>query len=259
MTQNNELAFLSVKGLAALIRSRKISPVEVTDYFLDRIDARNPSLNALVYVDHEGARKAAKQAEAELMKGVENKPLLGVPTAAKDIGPSCPDWPDTMGGIRAMKDFRIPGYSSYMERMIAAGAIPIGKTNSPTFAFRGVCDNKLFGPTRNPFCPDRNSGGSSGGAAAAVADGLLPVAEGSDAGGSIRIPAAWCNLFGFKASFGSFPAVWRPNAFGTAFDFVATGPMARSVEDTAIVLNAIAGYNSRDPFCVNHADRKSVV
>jgi amidase len=115
--------------------------------------------------------------------------------------------------------------------------------------FRGTCDNYLFGPTRNPFNLAKNTGGSSGGSAAAVADGLLPIAEGSDAGGSIRIPAAWCGVYGYKASFGRVPFLVRPNAFGAADSpFIFEGPITRTVEDAAIALNVLAGYDARDPF-----------
>jgi amidase/aspartyl-tRNA(Asn)/glutamyl-tRNA(Gln) amidotransferase subunit A len=148
-----------------------------------------------------------------------------------------------------------------MER---AGAIIIGKTNSPAFGFRGTCDNYLFGPSRNPFNTSKNTGGSSGGSAAAVADGLLPIAEGTDGGGSIRIPAAWCGVFGYKASFGRVPMLVRPNAFCTTAPFDFEGPITRSVEDAAFAMSALAGYHSRDPFsldsCVDFlgATRRSI-
>jgi amidase/aspartyl-tRNA(Asn)/glutamyl-tRNA(Gln) amidotransferase subunit A len=123
----------------------------------------------------------------------------------------------------------------------------VGKTNSPIMGFRGVCDNPLFGPTRNPFDTTRNSGGSSGGAAAAVADGMLPFAEATDGGGSIRIPAAWCNLYGFKQSFGRAPLWVRPNAFAGTSPFVFDGVVTRTVEDAALTLTALSGTDPRDP------------
>ena len=138
----------------------------------------------------------------------------------------------------------------FAERIEKAGAILLGKTNSPTMGLRGTCDNYLFGPTRNPFDVRKNAGGSSGGSAAAVADGLVPFAEGTDAGGSIRIPAAWCNVVGFKASFGRVPVVMRPNAFAGDTPFVFEGPISRTVEDAALALNALAGYDPRDPFAI---------
>ena len=138
----------------------------------------------------------------------------------------------------------------FAERVEKAGAILLGKTNSPTMGLRGACDNYLFGPTRNPFDVRKNAGGSSGGSAAAVADGLVPFAEGTDAGGSIRIPSAWCNVVGFKPSFGRVPVVMRPNAFAGDTPFVFEGPISRTVEDAALALGALAGYDPRDPFSI---------
>src|SRR6476659_6644141 len=147
------------------------------------------------------------------------------------------------GGIRALKHHVVNGYCVFCERMEKrGGAVFLGKTNSPLMGFRGTCDNYLFGPTRNPFNLAKNSGGSSGGSAAAVADGLLPIAEGTDAGGSIRIPSAWCGVYGYKASFGRVPFLVRPNAFGVADSpFLFEGPITRTVEDAAIALNVLAG------------------
>jgi amidase len=135
--------------------------------------------------------------------------------------------------------------------MEAAGAILVGKTNSPVMGFRGTCDNYLFGPSRNPFDTTRNTGGSSGGSAAAVADGLLPLAEGTDGGGSIRIPAAWCGLYGYKASFGRVPQTSRPNAFGSLNPFLFEGALTRTVDDAALALDVLAGYDDRDPFALD--------
>ena len=140
----------------------------------------------------------------------------------------------------------------FAERIEArGGAIVVGKTNSPTMGLRGTCDNYLFGPTRNPFDLSRNSGGSSGGSAAAVAAGLLPLCEGTDAGGSIRIPAAWCGVFGYKASFGRVPVATRPNAFAATDPFIFEGPIARTVEDAALAMQALGGYDPRDPFALD--------
>jgi amidase/aspartyl-tRNA(Asn)/glutamyl-tRNA(Gln) amidotransferase subunit A len=132
--------------------------------------------------------------------------------------------------------------------MEAAGAIIVGKSNSPVMGFRGTCDNPLFGPTRNPFDLTRNSGGSSGGGAAAVADGMLPFAEGTDGGGSVRIPASWCGVLGFKQSWGRAPMVIRPNAFAGTNPFVFEGLLTRTVVDAAVGLTALCGPDPRDPF-----------
>jgi amidase/aspartyl-tRNA(Asn)/glutamyl-tRNA(Gln) amidotransferase subunit A len=242
----SDIAYMSAAALAEAVRTRKLSPVEIVDACIARIEARNPSLNAFVFCGFDDARKAAKAAEAAVMASAPLGPLHGVPSALKDLFDFKPGWPFTFGGVRAMKDCVAQWRCVFAERIEAAGAILLGKTNSPTMGLRGTCDNYLFGPTRNPFDLTRNTGGSSGGSAAAVADGLVPFAEGTDAGGSIRIPAAWCNVVGYKASQGRVPAVLRPNAFGE-HPFVFEGPIARSVEDAALALTALAGYDPRDP------------
>ena len=224
----DELAYMSATEMAMRIRRRDFSPVEVVDALIARIESRNPSLNAFVFKGFDDARSAAKEAEKALAGGAALGPLHGVPTAIKDLFDFKPGWPFTFGGIRAMKDCVAQWHCPFAERVERAGAIIMGKTNSPTMGLRGTCDNFLFGPTRNPFDVRKNAGGSSGGSAAAVADGLVPFAEGTDAGGSIRIPAAWCNLVGFKASFGRNPVVMRPNAFGGSMPFMGEGPISRA-------------------------------
>jgi len=136
-----------------------------------------------------------------------------------------------------------------------AGAIAVGKTNAPAFAFRGTCDNKMYGPTSNPFDTRYNSGGSSGGSAAAVADGMLPISEGSDGGGSIRIPSAWCGCFGFKASVGTIPSICRPDGWTATHPYCFNGAITRTVEDSALMLNYMARYNPRDPLSLDHGKK----
>ena len=251
MNSSEEIAYATAGDIAARIRRRDISPVEVMDAVIARIEERNPSLNALVFTAFDEAREQARAAEAALTSGAPLGPLHGVPTATKDLFDFKPGWPATFGGIRALKEFSVPTRCTYAERMEAAGAILVGKTNSPVMGFRGTCDNYLFGPTRNPFDPSKNSGGSSGGSAAAVADGLLPLSEGTDGGGSIRIPASWCNLYGFKASFGRVPQIARPNAFGSLNPFLFEGALTRTVDDAALALDVLAGYDDRDPFSLD--------
>jgi amidase len=250
----NDIAYLGAAALADGVRKRTLSPVEIVDACIARIEARNPSLNAFVFLGFDDARKAAKAAEHAVMSGAALGPLHGVPSAIKDLFDFKPGWPFTFGGVRAMKNCVAQWHCLFAERVEKAGAILIGKTNSPTMGLRGVCDNYLFGPTSNPFDLTKNPGGSSGGSAAAVADGLVPFAEGTDAGGSIRIPAAWCNVVGYKASFGRVPVVMRPNAFGGETPFVFEGPIARSVEDAALALTAIAGYDPRDPLSIEGSE-----
>jgi amidase/aspartyl-tRNA(Asn)/glutamyl-tRNA(Gln) amidotransferase subunit A len=244
----DELAYMGAAELALMIRRRALSPVEVVDAFIARIEARNPSLNALVYLAFEEARGRARAAEQAVMASDALGPLHGVPSALKDLFDFKPGWVSTFGGVRALKDQVIDAWCPFAERIERAGAILLGKTNSPILGFRGTTDNYLFGPARNPFDLAKNAGGSSGGGAAAVADGLLPLAEGTDGGGSIRIPASWCGVYGYKAAAGRLPFVARPNAFAGASPFLFEGPLTRSVEDAALALTALAGYDPRDPF-----------
>ena len=251
MKLSDELAYASGTELAMRIRARQLSPVEVVDAYIERIEERNKSLTAFVYFGYEDARKAAKEAERALMSGEALGPLHGVPTALKDCFDFKPGWVTTFGGIRALKDHVADFYCTYAERMEKAGAIHLGKTNSPVMGFRGTCDNYLFGPSRNPFNTAKNTGGSSGGSAAAVADGLVPFAEGTDGGGSIRIPASWCGDYGYKPSFGRVPFWMRPNAFGHDTPFLFEGAITRTVDDAALAMTALAGYDSRDPYSLD--------
>jgi amidase/aspartyl-tRNA(Asn)/glutamyl-tRNA(Gln) amidotransferase subunit A len=247
----DDLAYMSAAELARRVGAKEVSPVEVMEATLARIEARNPSLNALVFLDPEGARREAKKAEDAVMAGEAIGPLHGVPAAIKDLFDFKPGWPYTFGGIPALRNHVAQWHCVFAERIEKAGAILVGKTNAPVMGLRGTCDNPLFGPTRNPFDVSRNAGGSSGGSAAAVADGLLPLAEGTDAGGSIRIPAAWCGVYGYKASYGRIPVAIRPNAFAGDLPFVHEGPITRTVEDAAIALTALSGYSPADPLALD--------
>jgi amidase len=250
MISHNELAFMSASELAAKIKKRELSPVEVMEAFITRIEERNKSLNAFVYFGYDDALKNAKEAERALLAGEDLGILHGVPTALKDLFGAKPGWISTFGGVRALKNNVVDYYNPYGERLEKAGAIFLGKTNSPAFGFRGVTDNFLFGATCNPFDLSRNPGGSSGGGAAAVADGLVPIAEGSDSGGSTRIPAAWCGIYGFKPAGGRVPFFGRPNGFRTDL-FSTEGTLTRTVEDAALGLTALTGYDDRDPYSSN--------
>ena len=249
--REDELAYASAAEIAGRVRRREVSPVEVMEATLARIERRNPSLNALIFTDPDGAMDNARKAEAAVTRGDALGPLHGVPSAIKDLFDFKPGWPATFGGVRALKDNIAHWYCPFAERIEKAGAILVGKTNAPVMGLRGTCDNPLFGPSRNPFDTSRNTGGSSGGSAAAVADGLLPLAEGTDAGGSIRIPAAWCGVYGYKASYGRIPVVIRPNAFAGDLPFVFEGPITRTVEDAAIALTALSGYSPADPLSLD--------
>ncbi len=251
MVPNDEFAYMTATELAAQIRRRELSPVELIDATIDRIEKRNPSINAFIFEGFADARAQARQAEQDVVSGAPLGRLHGVPTAIKDLFDFKPGWPTTFGGVRALQGFIADFSCVFAERIERAGAIIVGKTNSPVMGFRGTCDNPLFGPSRNPFDTSKNTGGSSGGSAAAVADGLVPLAEGTDGGGSIRIPAAWCGLYGYKASFGRIPCVIRPNAFGNTMPFIYEGPLSRNVDDAALALTVLSGYDPRDPFSLN--------
>jgi amidase len=255
MAPHDELSELTAAELAARIRRRVLSPVEVMDATIGRIEADNERLNAFVHLDFDQARERAREAERAVSSGVGIGPLHGVPTAMKDLFDFKPGWPTSFGGVRALRDFVPDFYCAWAQRMEDAGAIIVGKTNSPVMGFRGTCDNPVFGPSRNPFDTTRNTGGSSGGSAAAVAAGLVPVAEGTDGGGSIRIPASWCGIYGYKQAFGRIPYVARPNAFTGLHPFLFEGTLARTVEDAALVTEALAGYDPRDPFALDEQPR----
>lgn len=255
MTEKDALAYRSATELAGLIRDHEISPVEIIDLVIERIEARNPDLNAFVYCGFDDARDAAKRAEQAVADGDDLGPLHGVPTAIKDLFDFKPGWPATFGGIPALADQVIDAYCVFANKVEQAGAVIVGKTNSPVMGMRGTCDNPLFGPSHNPFDTSKNTGGSSGGSAAAVADGLVPFAEGTDAGGSIRIPAAWCGVYGFKPAWGRVPVLMRPNAFAGTDPFVAEGPITRTVADAALVMSVLAGHDHSDPYSLpDHPD-----
>lgn len=242
-----DLTFMSALEMARLYRSRDLSPVEAVDHFLDRIDRLNPDLNAFVLVLHEEARIKARAAEAALASGAPTGPLHGIPIAIKDLFDFKAGVPNTFGS-KPFAGFVPEVSSTYVERLEQAGAIVLGKTNTPEMGHKGITDNLLWGPTSTPFAPGKNAGGSSGGSAAALAAGLAPLAQGSDAGGSIRIPAAFCGVYGLKASYGRVASVSRPDGFFSHTPFIHAGPMARTVADTALMLESMAGEHPRDPF-----------
>ena len=242
-----EIDRLSASETAALVSDGSLSPVEVTRAAIARIERRNPSLNAVIYTDFEAALGQARSLEQAIRRGEPAGPLAGVPMLVKDTSHHRAGWPSTLGGIPALKDNRAKSSSATVERLERSGAILLGKSNAPLLGFRGTTDNPLFGPTRNPFDTARNSGGSSGGSAAAVADGIVPAASATDGGGSIRIPASWCGLVGFQASFGSVPMVLRPDAFSAIAPFLYNGVVTRTVGDTALCLAALQGHDPRDP------------
>jgi aspartyl-tRNA(Asn)/glutamyl-tRNA(Gln) amidotransferase subunit A len=237
------LAWLPATELAAMIRKRKVSPVDVVDAALDRIEKLNPRLNAFVTVTDAAARREAQAAERALGKrSARLGPLHGVPFSVKDLV--------NTRGVRTT--FGTPFYrdnvpaedAPMVERMKAAGAILLGKTNTPTFGWIGATHNLVFGITRNPWNLERTPGGSSGGASAAAAAGLGPLHIGTDGGGSIRIPASCAGVFGHKASYGRIPT----HPASGAWSLSHVGPLTRTVADAALVMNVCAGPDERDQY-----------
>jgi aspartyl-tRNA(Asn)/glutamyl-tRNA(Gln) amidotransferase subunit A len=239
--RDDELCWLSAAELAELIRARRLSPVEVTDALLARIERVDPALGAFATVAADQARQAAKIAEAAVMHDEPLGPLHGVPVSVKDL--FFTRGIRTTGGSRLFADFLPEVDAVAVERLRAAGAVLLGKTNTPEFGHKTVTDSPLFGETRNPWGRGLTPGGSSGGAAAAVAAGLGPVGLATDAGGSIRVPAAFCGVYGLKPSFGRIP---HAPGFPGLETLSAVGPITRTVRDAALVLDALAGPDDRD-------------
>lgn len=238
---DEELVFLSGQELTARYRAGSLSPVEATRATLERISALQEPLNAYCLIDEEAAIAAARASEARWRDGVPIGLLDGVPTSIKDIVLTR-GWPTLRGSKTIERDQDWADDAPPVARLREHGAVLLGKTTTPEFAMKGVTDSPLTGITRNPWNPDLTPGGSSGGAGAAVAAGMCTLALGTDAGGSIRIPASFCGVFGFKPSYGRVPA-WPPTPFGT---FASTGPMTRSVADAAMMLNVIAEPDAKD-------------
>jgi amidase len=241
-SDEKEFVYTPALILADMIRTRKISPVEVTKRFLDRIDSVNPAINAFVTLVPDQAMAAAKQAEAAVMKKQALGPLHGVPVAVKDVT-------ETKGirttyGSLLYKD-NVPTVDAIVvERLKKAGAIIIGKTNTPEFTAGASTINKVAGITRNPWNTAYTTGGSSGGSAAGLAAGMFPIATGNDLGGSLRIPASFCGVVGFRTSPGLVPG-W-PNDLVWDTQNVE-GPMARTIGDIALMLQVMAGPDDRIP------------
>jgi aspartyl-tRNA(Asn)/glutamyl-tRNA(Gln) amidotransferase subunit A len=242
MTENseNELAFLSIEQAARMLRRREISPVELVDAALARIERWNPALNAFLTVLAEPARRRARAAERALLRGRPKSPLHGIPISLKDNF-----WTRgvrTTAGSRILADLVPDQDSDVAVQLARAGAILLGKTNMHEFAYGITSENPHFGTPRNPWARERITGGSSGGSAAAVAAGIGFASVGTDTGGSIRIPAALCGIVGLKPTFG---LVSVAGVVPLAPSFDHAGPLARSATDACIILEAIAGNYPR--------------
>src|SRR5580692_4297089 len=238
----SELAFASAVHLADLVAKKDVSPVELIDAAIERIERSQPTLNAFITVCAEEARAAAWEAEAAVMLGDPLGALHGVPFAVKDLVNTA-GVRTTFGSV-ALADNVPTTDSPSVARLKAAGAILIGKTTTPEFGHKCFTEAPLFGRTANPWNLGRTCGGSSGGGAAAVAAGLGPIGIGTDGGGSSRIPAACCGIVGFKQTLGLVPHDLTPDGFGNQSHIT---PMTRTLMDTALMLQAISGPHPCDP------------
>ena len=240
-----EICFMTATELSRRIRAKDLSAREVMEAFLTQIERVNPKVNAIVTLQPEKGFEQADAADNALTRGKAPAVLHGLPIAHKDLF-------ETRGirttfGSPIYKDFVPPEDALIVERLKKAGAITIGKTNTPEFGAGAQTYNEVFGETLNPYNTAKTCGGSSGGAAVALACGMLPIADGSDMGGSLRIPANFCNVVGFRTSPGRVP-VW-PNMTGW-FPITVQGPMAKTVGDAALMLSAIAGPDQRSPIAI---------
>jgi aspartyl-tRNA(Asn)/glutamyl-tRNA(Gln) amidotransferase subunit A len=238
----SELDFISIAEAAQLIRSRKLSPVELTKAKLARIESLDPQLNAFITLTGELALRQARAAESEIAAGRYRGPLHGVPFGLKDLYETAGI--RTTGHSKVCADYVPTEDAAVTEKLQQAGGVLLGKLATTEFAHGGPSFTAPWPPARNPWDPERFTGSSSSGSAAAVAAGLVPMGMGSDTGGSVRIPASFCGVVGFKPTFG---LVSRHGVIPNSYSFDHCGPLARSVEDCAIVLQAIAGYDARDP------------
>ena len=241
-----EICSMTATELSNLIRSKALSAKEVMEAHLSQVERINPIVNSIVTFLPETAMNQAKQADAAISRGELSGPLHGLPVAHKDLA--------LTKGIRTT--FGSPIYADHIpdenslivERLQNAGAITIGKTNTPEFGAGSQTFNPVFGKTLNPYDITKTCGGSSGGAAVALACGMIPIADGSDTGGSLRNPASFCNVVGFRPSPGRVP-IW-PNSAGW-YELGVHGPMARTVQDVALILSAIAGPDPRSPISIH--------
>lgn len=241
MPHANEIARLPATDIYGLIKSRQLSAVEVTEACLQQIEEHNDALNAVVTLNKQ-ALDDARKLDQQSKGNVEIGALQGLPVGIKDVTP--------VSGLRTT--FGSPLYADYVpekdalvvKRLRDAGAIILGKTNCPEFAAGGNTFNEVFGRTRNPWNPDLSAGGSTGGGAAALATGMIALAEGTDLGGSLRIPASFCGLVGLRPSVGLVPTYPSDYLWDT---LQVTGPMARTAEDVALMLEAICGHSARSP------------
>ncbi len=236
-----DLCFMPAREMAAKIRSGELSSVDAVKNSLARIGEVNPTLNCFCFTYPDEAIAKAEAVDADIAAGRDAGPLAGVPIAIKDFTPT--KGKVTTRGSRLLKDWIPDTDSVLVERLMAAGAIMVGKTTTPEFAFSSFTKSPLWGDTGNPWNPANCAGGSSGGSGAAVASGCVPLAEGTDMGGSVRIPAALCGTVGLKPSLGRLPM----DIVGTCFDNISHfGPLARTIDDAALFVDICQGMTPAD-------------
>ncbi|QNG18212.1 amidase [Rhodococcus triatomae] len=238
---SDELTGLTATELASAYRRGELSPLEATRAVLEQISHRDNTVNAYCVLDPDFALEEAAASEKRWLAREPLGPIDGVPTSVKDILLT-KGWPTRRGSLSVNPDQEWIEDAPAVARLRESGAVIVGKTTTPELAWKGVTDSPLTGITRNPWNTDRTSGGSSGGAAAAVAAGMGPLALGTDGGGSVRIPGSFCGVVGFKATYGAVP-LYPPSPFGT---LAHVGPVTRTVADTAVLMDAVTGRDSRD-------------
>ncbi|KON28801.1 hypothetical protein AC481_00065 [miscellaneous Crenarchaeota group archaeon SMTZ-80] len=246
----NEICFLSAYEMKEKIARQELTSREITETIIERIEKINPIINAYCTKTFDFARKMAEAADKGIKKGEKTGLLNGIPTSIKDL--------NLTGGIRTtlgsmIFEDNIPEDDELVvKRLKDAGIVLLGKTNTPEFGHKAVTDNLIFGESKNPWDRERTTGGSSGGAAAAVASGISPLAQGSDGGGSIRIPSCLCGVFGLKPSYGRVPKLWEKISFNRLSH---NGPITRFVKDAALMLDAISSYSSVDKYSLSSPEK----
>ncbi|MBM3949156.1 MAG: amidase [SAR202 cluster bacterium] len=244
LSSGDDLAFTPAAELRQMVAAKKVSPVELANLYLRRIESLDGRLHSFLTVDHDGAMRSAKAAEQAVMRGDPLGPLHGVPISVKDLDMT--SGLRTTNGSLAFKDWVPDEDSVHVEWVRRAGAVILGKTNTPEFGMFGLTENRLGPPCGNPWDLSRTAGGSSGGAASSVGAGLAPIATGGDGGGSIRIPAAFCGLYGIKPTLGRVPLYLGKGAIPVANLTGQIGPITRTVRDAAMLLQVMAGHDPRD-------------
>ncbi len=248
---DRDIAFAPATAHLKMIATKQVSPVELVELYLQRIQDLGGKLNAYLTVTADEAIKAARDAESAVMRGDTLGPLHGLPISIKDL--EMTNGVRTTGGSLVYKD-RVPTEDSVVvERVLKAGAIMLGKTNTPEFGLLGESRNLLGDHCRNPWNTDRTTGGSSGGAGGSVVAGLSSLATGSDGGGSIRIPCSYCGIYGIKPTQGRVPRYGGASAVVLANQFSQSGPMTRTVRDSAVLLQVLAGHDPRDASSIREA------